>query len=138
MASKPTRRSLGLGLDFVDKSVDDHPDFANLYTDRSPCLKRNLTERRRLQALQKRITMHSYSGPFRPTTLTERISVWLINEGGRQVFFGIWILLHLLVAGLGFVHFSLKDDLVNARRTFGMAYGKPLPFAETIFRSVRY
>ncbi|KAJ8082261.1 hypothetical protein PM082_008109 [Marasmius tenuissimus] len=124
MASEPTRRSPGLGLDFVDKNVNDHPDFASIYTDRPSHLRRNLSERNRLQTLQRRLTMNSdiQAGPFQPTTLVERINVWLINEGGRQVFFGVWIFLHLLVAAFGFVHFFFKDDLANARRLFGNSY----------------
>ena len=47
----------------------------------------------------------------------------MINEGGRQLFFGVWIFLHMLVAVLGWMHYSLKDNLVTARATFGITFG---------------
>jgi len=46
----------------------------------------------------------------------------MINEGGRHLFFAVWILLHILVAAFGFFNYELKDNLVNARATFGITY----------------
>jgi len=42
-------------------------------------------------------------------------------------FFGVWILLHLLVAAFGFINYELKDNSVNARKEFGITF----PIART-------
>ncbi|KAL0581693.1 hypothetical protein V5O48_000399 [Marasmius crinis-equi] len=116
------RRSVTLGLDFADKDMNDHPDFTSICSEQPPHLKRNHSERRRLQTLQRRLSFQSDAGPFKPTTFGEKLNLWMINDGGKQLFFGVWIFLHLLVAAFSFVHFTLKDNLVNARQTFGMTY----------------
>ncbi|PFH48925.1 hypothetical protein AMATHDRAFT_148777 [Amanita thiersii Skay4041] len=46
----------------------------------------------------------------------------MINEGGRQLFFGVWVFLHLIVAVLGFAHYQIKDNLNTARATFGITF----------------
>lgn len=51
-----------------------------------------------------------------------RLKLWMINEGGRQLFFGVFILLHLLVGVLGYIHYQVKDNLNNARKTFGAGF----------------
>lgn len=61
-------------------------------------------------------------------TFKEKFNVWLINEGGRQIFFATWIFLHLLVVAFGFVNYDLKDNLVDARATFGVTYCARPPF----------
>jgi NADPH oxidase len=53
-----------------------------------------------------------------------KFDLWMINEGGRQVFFGVWIFLHLLVAAFGFFHYQVKDNLTQARATFGVTFGE--------------
>ncbi|EDR10316.1 NADPH oxidase B [Laccaria bicolor S238N-H82] len=60
--------------------------------------------------------------PVEPKTLREKFSIWMINEGGRQLFFGTWIFLHLLVAVFGFMNYQLKDNLVDARALFGVTF----------------
>jgi NADPH oxidase len=58
----------------------------------------------------------------------------MINEGGRQLFFGVWIFLHLLVAVFGFLNYQLKDNLVDARATFGVTFSVYLFVFELAFR----
>ncbi|KAF9269495.1 NADPH oxidase B [Marasmius fiardii PR-910] len=122
---KSTRQSLD--LDFSDKHKDGNPD---LYTIQ-PHLKRNHTERRRLQTLQRRLTReldvstNIQAGPAQSKlfqTFRNKVNLWSINEGGRQLFFAVWILLHLLVATFGYLNYLLKDDLTNARRVLGRSY----------------
>jgi NADPH oxidase len=60
--------------------------------------------------------------PVQPKKFKEKWDLWMINEGGRQLFFAVWIFLHLLVAGFGAIHYQLKDNLVNARATYGASY----------------
>lgn len=114
------------GLDFSDgrgpnRTMENHPDLADKG---STHLQRNKTERRRLQGLQRTLTNVS---TFKAETANEaswtyKFNIWLINEGGRQLFFGVWIFLHLVVTAFGFVHYQTKDNLVTARATFGITF----------------
>ena len=120
------------GLDFSDSTLNDsssildqHPDMSNYSPEGAQPvhLQRNKTERRRLQGLQRSVTnSSSYKAPTRPNTFRQKIDLWMINEGGRQLFFGVWIFLHFLVAVFGFLNYQLKDNLNNARQTFGITY----------------
>ncbi|KAF5325318.1 hypothetical protein D9619_009796 [Psilocybe cf. subviscida] len=121
----PSNRSSG--LDFSDgrppnRTLDQHPDLK--LNEGSLHLQRNKTERRRLQGLQRSLTVTSMtgSGDSKDRSFMERFNLWMINEGGRQLFFAVWIFLHLLVAVFGFFHYQLKDNLNNARKTFGITF----------------
>jgi hypothetical protein len=112
------RRSSGLDFSDRDSTLDHHPDLQN---NAALHLRRNETERRRLQGLQ----MPSKAvapAPYVPQTFQQKFNVWMINEGGKRVFFFVWIFLHLLVAVFGFINFQLKDNLVIARKTFGITF----------------
>ena len=86
-------------------------------------LQRNKTERKRLQGLQRApTTVQTNRAPVQPKKFKEKWDLWMINEGGRQLFFAVWIILHLLVAAFGAINYQLKDNLVNARATFGVTY----------------
>jgi len=126
------------GLDFSDKAnpnpfadqnpfLDQHPDMQSYATNGSSLLARNKTERRRLQGLQRSNTNTSGArvpvvAPDVPDSVMQRWKLWMINEGGRSLFFGTWIALHLIVAIFGFFHYQLKDNLNNARKTFGITF----------------
>ncbi|KAJ8519114.1 hypothetical protein ONZ45_g3935 [Pleurotus djamor] len=115
----PNRSS---GLDFSDAAPALGPDVpANT---QPSFLTRNKTERRRLQGLQR--TNSARTGgpvtPFVATSMKQKFDLWMINEGGRQLFFGVWILLHILVAIFGFFHYQLKDNLTGARSIFGITF----------------
>ena len=124
----PKKRSSG--LDFSDRrpsntinTFEQHPDLAYSQENGSVHLQRNRSERKRLQGLQRTLTnASSYTPPRTQRTVKEKFNVWLINEGGRQIFFGSWIFLHLLVVVFGFLNYQLNDDLVDARATFGITY----------------
>jgi len=117
------------GLDFSDRgTLDQHPDMSNNYLGRAPShLQRNKTERRRLQGLQRSLSNSVTKVPFKPQGWRQKWNLWMINEGSRQIFFGVWIFLHLLVAVFGFINYQLKDNSVNARATFGVTF----PIART-------
>lgn len=118
------------GLDFSDRgqlsNLDQHPDLKNNYangTAQPSHLQRNKTERRRLQPLQRTNTVGSApKGPYKPDGFLDKWNIWMINEGGRRLFFFVWIFLHLLVFGLGFVNYQLNDDMNNARAMFGYGF----------------
>lgn len=105
------------GLDFAD---------ADPISDVPSTLQRNKTERRRLQGLMRVDSTTAAPRPFESTglvaTLRARWDHWMVNDGGRQLFFGVYVLLHLLVFALGFVHYDLKDNSVGARKLFGITF----------------
>jgi hypothetical protein len=113
------------GLDFSDNadlsSLEQHPDV-NAYSSGKQ-LQRNKTERRRIQGLQRVASVtKGLKAPVVPTTFREKWRLWMINDGGRKMFFGVWIFLHMLVFALGMMNYLLKDNLVGARHTFGITY----------------
>lgn len=122
----PTKRSSGLDFSDSNSTLDQHPDMP-VYTDNSlqpGHLSRNKTERNRLQGLQRTNTNNSHSHDPAPKTFKQHLDLWMINEGGRQLFFAVWIFLHVLVALFGFFNYQLKDNLNDARRTFGITFGR--------------
>ncbi|KAF9563848.1 NADPH oxidase isoform 2 [Agrocybe pediades] len=114
------------GLDFSDgrgpnRTIDNHPDLDSNMG--GAHLQRNKTERRRLQGLQRTLTTTSVTRVLPSNqSWSYKFGIWMINEGGRQLFFGVWIFLHLLVAVFGFIHYQTKDNLNNARATFGITF----------------
>lgn len=116
------------GLDFSDgkvPSLEQHPDMDTQGAVPKSFLQRNKTERRRLQGLQRSNTTTSTTvTPYVPRTFREKWDRWMINEGGRRIFFFVWVFLHLLVAALGTLHYGLKDNLTTARATFGVTFSK--------------
>lgn len=133
-----TKRSSGLDFSDSNSTLDQHPDMP-VYSStgvQPGHLSRNKTERRRLQGLQRSKTLNMNNKPESPRTFREKFHVWMINEGGRRVFFTVWILLHILVALFGFFNYQLKDNLVNARKTFGITYrASPYFDSRTIYIS---
>jgi NADPH oxidase len=116
------------GLDFSDgpnpAALGYHPDM-NLQTESQPFhLQRNKSERKRLQGLQTFYpeVIDVRSGPDKPVTLIGRWKKWMINEGGRRLFFFVWIFLHLLVGLFGLMNYQMNDDFNNARATFGLGF----------------
>lgn len=120
------------GLDFADRDPgvgDAHPDVPRSN------LQRNKTERGRLQGLMR--VNSSTGGSPTPSggdgpagmfgALRERWSHWMVNDGGRQLFFGVYIVLHVLVFALGFIHYDLKDNSVGARSLFGITFRRSFP-----------
>jgi predicted ferric reductase len=120
------------GLDFSDKTdstnLEQHPDLPVYANGNQPShLQRNKTEWRRIQGLQRSTSLKAPKPPVAARTFRQKWDVWMINEGGMKVFFGVWIFLHLLVASLGLVHFLMKDNSVQARKAFGVTF----PIART-------
>jgi len=118
------------GLDFSDRekvsALDQHPDMNSNYlrlADEQPAhLQRNKTERRRLQGLQRSHGASTAVTAYKPNTLGEKWRVWMINEGGRRIFFFVWVFLHALVFAFGFMHYQMKDNFTGARSTFKLGF----------------
>jgi len=120
-----TKRSSGFDFSDGAPALEQHPDLANYAsgTNQPSHLQRNKTERRRLQGLQRSNTNSSKTSEvYQPKTLREKWSLWMINEGGKRLFFFVWVFLHLLVTVFGFIHYQLKDNLTTARATFGITF----------------
>lgn len=110
-------------LDFSDgNSALDNMNSNYLGMDEPSHIQRNKSERRRLQGLQRAPTVLATRAPVQPKKFNEKWDLWMINEGGRQLFFAVWIVLHLLVAAFGTVNYQLKDNLVNARAAYGLSF----------------
>ena len=124
------------GLDFSDgdgpnKFIEQHPDLQG--KGNGVHLQRNKTERRRLQGLQRTLTnVSTNSGPAKPRSFANKFNTWMINEGGRRIFFFVFILLHCLVIAFGFMNYQLKDNSVTARSIFGITFRMYLPFSSSI------
>ena len=117
------------GLDFKDRNpfkdqdpfVDTADNYAlNLIQNH---LQRNKSERHRLQGIQQPLPNHP-TVPHGPRTLGQKFDLWMINEGGKRLFFFAWIFFHALVIAFGFMNYQLSDDLTGARATFGITYCK--------------
>jgi NADPH oxidase 2 len=107
-----------------DSPYDQHPDLYKPNSDaKATDLFRNKDERKRLQGLvlsSKKTVAHT---PFQPKNLRQRIELWMINRGAKYLFLVMWIILHLLVAILGFIQYQVTDQFESARQTFGLSYG---------------
>lgn len=112
------------GLDFHDRTAvapDIHPDLP------PTTLQRNKTERFRLQGLMRSDSAKkdsSQSAAQKALGIADRWRAWMVNEGGRRIFFGLFLLLHIIVGVLGTLQYGLKSNLSNARKTFGSTFGQ--------------
>ena len=116
------------GLDFSDRGsgLEAHPDLT--LNVGSTHLQRNKTERQRMQGLMRIPTMRGL-GTTQPTdatnlSLKERWDLWMVNEGGRRIFFMLFLLLHIFVFTFGWLHYANKDNLVTARSLFAGTFGE--------------
>ena len=121
----PFNRRRQSSMDFSDgkiPSLEQHPDIV-INANQPSHLQRNKTERRRLQGLQRTNTTTAQPvAPYVPRTTMEKYNHWMINEGGRRMFFFVFLFLHALVIAFGFMHYQLKDSSVTARGTFGITF----------------
>ena len=88
---------------------------SNLYSEKP--------ERARMPPLARMLMSGEMSGEApRDLTPREKIERWMVNEGSRRVFVFLFAALHLMVYAFGFLNFFLKDNLTQARATFGITY----------------
>lgn len=112
------------GLDFSDRAPTsfDHPDIAIVHDGGPAYLRRNKTEHRRLQGLMRSEPLQVAVESNGPDTFKSKWDRWMVNDGGRRLFFAIWIFLQLVVLVFGIANYQLKDGFVNARAEFGITY----------------
>jgi hypothetical protein len=60
--------------------------------------------------------------PPRDLNLWEKIQRWMVNEGCRRLTVGLFLFVHSMVFAFGFLNYYLKDNLTQARATFGLTY----------------
>ncbi|KAG0324170.1 hypothetical protein BGZ99_002133 [Dissophora globulifera] len=53
-------------------------------------------------------------------SLYQKISIWMINEGNRVIFFGIWIFVHIGLFSLAFFNFYYSDNFQISRNIVGL------------------
>lgn len=108
----------------------DPPNHYLTSSHASPLLYRNKSERDRLQGIQQTsVKPESTNSIEKPRTFGQKIDLWMINEGGKRLFFFTWILFHCLVVAFGFLNYQLSDDFSHARASYGVTYGVyPLAF----------
>lgn len=58
----------------------------------------------------------------RDLNVMERFDRWMVNEGSRRILLSVFILVHLMIFTCGFLNYHLKDNLTDARATFGITY----------------
>ena len=122
--------------DFQDRSVAPigfHPDVASTGSN----LQRNKTERTRLQGLMRSNTITERADSPMATTIgwRSKYQTWMVNEGGKKVFFSVFVFLHFLVLFLGFINYDRKDNSVNARKEFGITFRTLQVLKTSIFHS---
>ena len=58
----------------------------------------------------------------RDLTFWEKYDRWMVNEGSRRLFLLVFALVHAMVFAFGFINYDMKDNLTEARSTFGITY----------------
>ena len=58
----------------------------------------------------------------RDLSLREKFDRWMVNEGSRRLTVLVFAAVHAMVFAFGFINYHLKDNLNNARATFGLTY----------------
>ncbi|OQV04709.1 hypothetical protein CLAIMM_09557 isoform 2 [Cladophialophora immunda] len=84
-----------------------------------------MSERTRSTPLMRMLLSGEVSGEEpRDLSPKEKFNRWMVNEGSRRLFVGVFILVHCMLYGFGFMNYQLKDNLTKARATYG--YGYPI------------
>ena len=82
-----------------------------------------MSERSRSTPLSRVLLSGEVSGEApRDLKLMEKVDKWMVNEGSRRLNVAVFMLVHGMVFGFGFMNYYLKDNLTIARSTFGLTY----------------
>lgn len=80
-------------------------------------------ERARWTPLTRMLMSGEMSGePPRGLTWRERFSRWLAQQGAQHLFVFMFVVVHSMIFAFGFINYHMKDNLSNARTTFGATY----------------
>lgn len=81
------------------------------------------SERARWSPLQRMLMSGEMSGVApRDLTAKEKFDRWMVNEGYRRLFVFVFMAVHAMIFAFGFMNYDIKDNLTNARATFGITY----------------
>lgn len=81
------------------------------------------SDRSRSTPLSRLLLSGEISGEApRDLNFMEKLDRWMVNEGSRRILVGIFILVHAMIFSFAFINYQLKDNLTNARKTFGLTY----------------
>lgn len=58
----------------------------------------------------------------RDLTWKEKLDRWMVNEGYRRLFVLVFMAIQMMIFTFGFLNYKMKDNLNNARATFGITY----------------
>lgn len=81
------------------------------------------SERSRWSPLTRILLSGEMSGTApRDLLWREKLDRWMVNEGYWRLFIAMFVTVQGMVFTLGFMNYHLKDNLTNARATFGITY----------------
>lgn len=81
------------------------------------------TLRTRTTPLSRLLLSGEVSGEApRNLSLSEKLDRWMVNEGSRRILVGVFVLVHAMIFTFAFINYQLKDNLTQARATFGLTY----------------
>ncbi|KAL8825060.1 MAG: hypothetical protein Q9191_004647 [Dirinaria sp. TL-2023a] len=60
--------------------------------------------------------------PPRDLSWKEKFDRWMVNEGYRRLFVLVFMVVQTMIFTFGFLNYHMKDNLTNARSTFGITY----------------
>lgn len=80
-------------------------------------------ERSRWTPLTRMLMSGEMSGePPRDLTWLEKIRRWLVHQGSQHLFILMFVVVHSMIFAFGFVNYHMKDNMNDARATFGVTY----------------
>lgn len=80
-------------------------------------------ERDRWPPLTRMLMSGEMSGEApRDLTWREKIDRWLAQQGSQNLFVFMFVAVHSMIFAFGFINYHLKDNLNEARATFGVTY----------------
>ncbi|GAA5961016.1 hypothetical protein JCM21900_002275 [Sporobolomyces salmonicolor] len=92
-------------------------------------MRRNGCEQERLQGLMRSGAVVDQGGGQERKKekggMGYRFRVGMVNEGelrSRRIFFAVWVLVHAMIFTFGFLNYRFKDNLTQARATYGITY----------------
>lgn len=129
MAAPPSYRSEMNPTPWVRKETRES-DLVPKYYFEKPLERTNSTysfassvERTKTTPLSRLLLSGEVSGAApRDLNFMEKVDRWMVNEGSRRILVGVFATVHVMIFAFAFVNYQLKDNLSNARATFGLTY----------------
>lgn len=83
----------------------------------------NKPERARWPPLTRMLMSGEMSAePPRDLTWREKVSRWLAQQGSKHLFVFMFMVVHSMIFAFGFINYHMKDNMSQARLTFGTSY----------------